>query len=541
MARTARSETIAIEQLKISAGNATGNATQYPTEISMLSIVPAQTMRAQLPADWTIDSAEPRLSEQVSDVRAAATAALQAPLSSLALSELTSPESRVVIVVDAMPFALAQDLLSPVLDEIEGVGTPADRISVLTANQAFSTALATQFAGAAQFVFNDTAELSEFDDLGNVRGVPLQLNYRVAEADVLIVVHAVTTDAFAIYTNTGTALVRTAAGAATQNELRDARFLAENVTLHGYMRDLPFQRILADVAQRAGLKFALGVVLDEHDHVLDVQAGEPTLLNETLLPMAQTVREAFVPHDDYDIMFVDSASKPMTTFEASAVVARLGNMPGSPLMFGGVMVMEVVADEITDEVADTVADDRETASAAAAIQNFNDVMGMASEAGEVLKFLDRHVLKPGEEQAYLFSKAQEHYRVILVGEQSEDLARLCHCLSARDLRDGAELAESLVGHRPRAVIVSRPSFIVPLMGGLAVGFHDEDALDDADGAYAGILGDNDRHPVDDLLEDVLIDAAGNITTPAGPPTQTDEHDAADWIDDVERLLNTDDS
>ena len=121
-------------------------------------------------------------------------------------------------------------------------------------------------------------------------------------------------------------------------------------------------------------------------------------------------------------------------------------------------------------------------------------------------------------QAYLFAKALEHYKVIFVGEQADDLARLCHCLSAQDWRDAAELAESLVGHRPRTLIIMRPRFTIPLMGGLAL--NPELQTDEND----------DQSHLDTLLQDAL----------AGDAIGSANHDGADWIDDVERLLNTED-
>ncbi len=496
-------------------------------DISMLRLVPGLSLRKQLPADWTIDYAEPRLSELIPNVRAATVAALQAPLSSIKLSEYCDPQTRVVIVMGSMPSALAHKLLGPVLDEVKRGGTAAARITILIATEEQCVEIAAQVAGQAQVVVNDVSEPSEHDDLGNLQGVPLRLNYRVAEADVLVVIHAVVSDAFAIYTNTGTALISTAAGAATQNELRDARFLAENVGLHGHIRDLSYQRVLADTAHRAGLKFAVGVVLDEHDGVMVIQAGEPMAVNDLLLPTAQSLREAVVPHDDYDILFVESDDRPLNLFETSAIVARLGNMPSSPLMYGGVMVMEVAADDL-DRVTGL------SGPVAASAQHFYDAMGMTSTPDEVLKFLDRHVLKIGEEQAYLFAKALEHYKVIFVGEQADDLARLCHCLSARDWRDGAELAESLVGHRPRTLIVSRPRFTIPLLGGPTLSDLDEDLADSdpVDAVVAGV-DDNDSSTsnMDALLQDMLRGVDGR-TDP--------DQDGADWIDDVERLFNTKD-
>ena len=79
-----------------------------------------------------------------------------------------------------------------------------------------------------------------------------------------------------------------------------------------------------------------------------------------------------------------------------------------------------------------------------------------------MQLLNRRTLKPGEDRAYLLAKAMAHYRVMVVGHDMDDIARTNHMLSARDLREAADLAEALAGHRPRALSIARASYTQPV-------------------------------------------------------------------------------
>jgi hypothetical protein len=298
------------------------------------------------------------------------------------------------------------------------------------------------------FMVNAPDDLREQDDLGNVQGVPLAVHYRASEADMLVAITAVQPDPFAHYTNAATTLINLASSAATQNELRAARFLSDAADWNGRPQDLPYQRIAEEVARRAGLRFALSALTSDAGDVLAVKAGDPLSVNEALLPIAQSAREANVGHDDYDVAFLDADDPPQTLFQASAAVAHLGNMPASPLLHGGLMVLQT---------------QRGLAEAdPQAAQNFYEVMAQGGQADGVLQVLNRRALRPGEDRAYLLAKAMSHYRVMVVGDDMDDLARASALLSARNLREAADLAESLAGRRPRALSIARAAYTRPV-------------------------------------------------------------------------------
>ena len=158
--------------------------------------------------------------------------------------------------------------------------------------------------------------------------------------------------------------------------------------------------------------------------------------------------------DDYDVAFADGAVASQSLFQASAAAAHLGNMTASPILNGGLIVLQAQRDAAETDPQ--------------AAQNFYEVMAQGGEADGVLQLLNRRSLKPGEDRAYLVAKAMTHYRVMVVGQDMDDLARTNHMLSARDMHEATELAETLAGRRPRALSIARASYTLPVFNsGLA--------------------------------------------------------------------------
>jgi hypothetical protein len=86
----------------------------------------------------------------------------------------------------------------------------------------------------------------------------------------------------------------------------------------------------------------------------------------------------------------------------------------------------------------------------------------------VVQQLQGRSLSQGEARAYMLARVMQRYHIIAAGRQ-EQLARDLHFVPAASVREAAELAESLVGRRPHALVVQNalrtiPSFSGPYSG-----------------------------------------------------------------------------
>jgi len=297
-------------------------------------------------------------------------------------------------------------------------------------------------------VTHDPDDLRQLDALGMVDGVAVRTNYRAVEADLLISLGVVQPDWYAGYRGGGDGVAVGLANSALRNELRDTRFLSEREQQIDRISERAYQRLIRESARRAGLRFVLNVVLDGAGRFVALRAGDPNAVHDDLSAIAQRQREVGVAHDDYDAIVADQPVGFASVFEAGQVAINLGNSPSATLMQGGLIVLPTQC--ATD------------ANPSEAAERFYEVMTSSRDSEMVLRQLQDRMLRPGEDQAYLLAQVMQHYRVMIVGEDCEKLAQACHFVAVRDMNEAVDLAETLLGPKPRTLVLPNARQAVPV-------------------------------------------------------------------------------
>lgn len=457
------------------------------------------------PSNWQVDYAEACAPAQIAceQLAVATAAALADPIAALPLRDLSQSAATVTLVCDALPLTAIATMLPVVLAEIPDTA----QVTVLVGGAVFADSARAVVNEHVQVVVHDADDAAAHNDLGNVQGVPVRISHIAAEADVLVALTAVKPATGWLYTNAATSLINTAAARHTQSELTTAHFLDEAATWTGRLQDLPQQHLAREIAKRAGLAFSIELVLDDAERVLAVYAGNPDAVFAASLAVAQEARAALVPHDDYDVVFAITPQA-QTIYQVSAAVVALGKQSTSPLMHGGLIVVRA---NVTAPGDDGGGD----------AEDFYDALMLAREPDGVLRALGRSNLRPGQGQAYQLAQTIAQHRVMVVGKDIDDLARACHMLPARNWQEALDLTESLVGHRPRVLVVVRPEYTLPLFD-----------------ARVRVAADHDIEWLNGVDVDVDVDGDANwgeaSRSRVGKRGRLVEED---WIDDVERLLN----
>ncbi len=161
-------------------------------------------LAASLPDSWQVEETSALPVEPLADLSAEVDAQLSNPLATLPLADLSGPNARVVIVCDEPPTHASRTravVLCNVLAELERAGADPQRITLLIATPLGNTPVHTDadgdwagFVGRVNVVQHDPNDLSQLDELGNFEGVPLTVNYRAAEADLLIAISVMQLD-----------------------------------------------------------------------------------------------------------------------------------------------------------------------------------------------------------------------------------------------------------------------------------------------------------------------------------------------------------
>jgi nickel-dependent lactate racemase len=415
-----------------------------------------------MPLGWPIDYAEPQPTEPIENLRAAVEYALAQPLSSLPLTELCGPGSRVTVVcaISGHEHDIANRTLLPaLLNELHTAGVEDKSITILVPNalhhpsteEERRNGLGEDVLARYNVVDHDAGNIAELDDLGNFQGVPLQINYRAAEADLLVAIDVVEPHYYAGYSGGNKTVSIGCAGAATLNEVRTARFLDDRTTHAADSPDSLALMVEREIARRAGLIFILNAVVDVDGNITAVGAGAPSAVHDTLVSVARKIYEVDVPRSDYNIIVAgDGHSKVRTLYHASRAAVAIGLAQDPVLVKGGVIILPV-------RCSGTNAADRRE-------QHFYNALLGATDMDTVLRQLTQRGIRSGEQRAYMLAQTiiGQKYHVIVVGSDCVDLARDCGLIAAHNMLEAASLAETLVGKRPRVLMLPHAAHFIPI-------------------------------------------------------------------------------
>ncbi len=416
-----------------------------------------------LPANWQVEQADITVATPLAALDSEVATRLSNPINSLPLAELCDATADVVIVCDRAPAdEVRLSILRGVLSQLEQAGTPPDRVTLLVAAPAEDIPANQEplpialdglggYAGRIRLARHNPDDTHELDDMGNFEGVPLTINYRAAEADLLIATYAVPLDDDVHCAGSCATVTQGLVGALTRRELRTTRFYDDRIELPAYAPPL-LQRVMREGARRAGLAFAVGALVDIDGHALAIRAGAPVNVDDALSDLAGRLRESDVDAPIYDVVLADpnwSGRKGGSLFDASLAAIHISLAHNPILMRGGALILPVERSK----------DDSEAAQA------FYDALTDAPSPESVIRQLKGRSLQAGEARAYLLAHAMQRHHLIIAGPHREPLMHAAHLLSSSSVREAAELAENFTGKNPRALIIRHALSTVPVFRG----------------------------------------------------------------------------
>lgn len=409
-----------------------------------------------LPADWRVDRMTPPELIPITDLASATRLAIEHPLASMPLSDLCGPGTRVCIAVDALREPQLS-VLRHLLETLFAQDVDANDVVVLApAGESAEADL------PVLVIVHDPTDLRDVNDLGVFEGVPIRVNHYAAEADVLLGLSARRLEEAVLHTGSDTTITHWLSAATTQSQLRNPLYLDDRLRPQSAGDGL-YDRVMREGARRAGLIFAIDVLLDESDHVIAVRAGTPQAVNRELGMISHSSRDT-ATEGAYDIVIAEAGTNSL--YRASQTAIQIGLAPDSALQRGGVLVLPMAQAE-AHEPADNDAPEA---------YDFYEALARGSNTEEVIQLLSRRTLAPGEDRAYLLAHVLQRNPIIAVGLRESDQAR--HVISVRNISEAAELAETFIGHRPRTLFLSRALSAVPVNTRTAASAADDALVDE---------------------------------------------------------------
>lgn len=413
------------------------------------------------PLRWQIDIAPQAPAEPALEAEDAARAALHHPLVLHPLSQLRPLPRQVVIACDALPVdPYRAALIQALLDDLNAAGVSPQQVTLLVASSDNTSPVPSPAAvpdlwaarlSTLHTVCHDPEDMRETDALGTYQGVPLAVNYRAVEADVLIALSVVRIDMpethWGVYRLIGWGL----ASAAVRREMQHTRFYDDCVRMSG---ESPLTlTVLREASARTGMLFAVEALEDAQGHLIGVFAGQPEAVRSAVMRRIADLRESAVPESSYDVVVAAAVpGLPQNLYDATALALQQGLAPSSVLARGGSLIVPTNGQ---------LGDDRAEAQA------FYETLTNASAPEQVIQQLSGRTLRAGEDRAYLLAHLMGRHRVIVVGAEHEQLVRDSHLIPARTLTEALEIAELFAEDSRRALIVPQASVTLPVFSPFA--------------------------------------------------------------------------
>lgn len=422
-----------------------------------------------LPAHWQVDEADIAATVPLTAIDEEIETQLSNPLNSLPLTDLCSANAEIVILCDRLPQDdVRMAALRGVLSHLNRAGIAPERVTLLVAALDDETSDSVEpshglgatldrlgdYGRQIHVVWHDPDDVRELDDLGTFEGVPMTINYRAAEADLLIAIYAMRLDDDAACVSSCATVTLGIVGAPARRELHTTRFYDDRIEPSA--EGLPlFQRVMREGARRAGLVFAVGALVDADGRPLAIRAGAPVNVDDALAGLASRLRESDIGAPTYEVVLAEpiwSGRAGGSLFDAGLAAIHLSLGRNPILARGGSLILPVRSSE-----ADS-----------AAARAFYGTLMRASSPEQIIERLNGRSLGFGEARAYLLAHVMQRHRLIVAGPRpGEDLVRNLRILSSSSLREAAELAENFTGKHPRALIVRHALSTIPVFRGVA--------------------------------------------------------------------------
>jgi nickel-dependent lactate racemase len=358
-------------------------------------------------------------------------------------------------VTRASPDAL---LVPPVLAELEAAGVRDEDITLLcgiglhrpSTHEEKVAKLGQAAVDRYRVIDNEPLNPAALVDLGTTEsGIPLSVHRAAYEADLLIATGIVEPHQYAGYSGGRKTLAVGAAGEAMIAYTHGPQMADHPGTRLGRIEGNPFHEAVSEAARRAGLRFIVNVVQDDHKRIVYVGAGEPEATFQELVALARTIYEVPVPRQ-YDVAVAGVGyPKDANLYQASRAASYLFFAPTPVVKPGGVFIVPAPCGEGAGEGVGE--------------QRFLKAMQDAPNVQHILDDARRHGYPPGQQRAFVMAKVLEQNDVVVVGAHDPDLIRSAKFLAAPSMDAAFALARERLGDNLDVIVVPHALLTLPIV------------------------------------------------------------------------------
>jgi lactate racemase len=406
---------------------------------------------------FDLDIVESGTAAPVADLAAETTRCLQSPLGGRPLRDLAAdavrhaPEARAVIAVTDLTRASPDGVLvPPLLDELNAGGIPDDRITVIVGvglHRATTDAEKREKLGPVvdrvRVLDSDGRNPAMWTDIGTIPpyDVPGFTQTLVKEADLVVATGIVEPHQYAGYSGGRKTVAIGCAGEPVITATHGMRFLEDPGVRLAKIEGNPFHETIREIARRAGLRFCLNVVTDDHERVVAVAAGDPDAVLADLVTKAAALYTRPIPKQ-YDIVIAGVGHpKDVNLYQASRAATYLRFAPTPVVREGGAIIVPARLEE--------------GAGDGAGEQRFLAALERAESPAAVVDEARRH-FAGGEQRAVMVALTLQWCQIIVAASEAPEIVRIAKLRAAVDVEEGLDIAYEHIGRPARASVLLVP-------------------------------------------------------------------------------------
>ena len=412
---------------------------------------------------FDVDIVESKPAAPVGDLAAAARASLAAPLASKKLRDLAadavaaagSRRPRAVIAVTELTRACPDDVLvPPLLDELNAGGIADRDITIMVAvglhrpttddekRQKLGPAVTSRVA----VTDSNGLDPAAWADLGPIPpyGVPGFTQKLIKDADLVIATGIVEPHQYAGYSGGRKTVAIGCCGEPVITATHGMRFLEDPGVRLGRIEGNPFHETVTEIARRAGLRFCINVVTDDHERVVAVASGHPDAVLADLVVKAAAIYTQPIAKQ-YDIVIAGvGAPKDVNLYQASRAATYLRFAPTPVVREGGSIILPAKLEEGAGEGAGE--------------QRFLHALESAESPAAVVEAARRH-FEGGEQRAVMVALTLQHCQIVVAASEAPEIVRLAKLRAAVDVEEALDIAYEHIGRPQRASVLLVPRAI----------------------------------------------------------------------------------
>ena len=406
---------------------------------------------------FDLDIVESGTAAPIADLAAETVRCLQLPLGGKRLRDLAAdavrgaPQARAVIAVTDLTRASPDAVLvPPLLDELNAGGIPDDRITVIVAvglHRATTDAEKREKLGSVpgrvHVVDSDGRNPAMWADLGTIPpyDVPGSTQKIVKDADLVVATGIVEPHQYAGYSGGRKTVAIGCAGEPVITATHGMRFLEDPGVRLAKIDGNPFHETVREIARRAGLRFCLNVVTDDHERVVAVAAGDPDAVLTDLVAKAAALYTRPIPKQ-YDIVIAGVGHpKDVNLYQASRAATYLRFAPTPVVREGGAIIIPARLEEGAGEGAGE--------------QRFLAALERAESPAAVVDEARRH-FAGGEQRAVMVALTLQWCQLIVAASEAPEVVRLAKLRAAVDVEEGLDIAYEHIGRPAKASVLLVP-------------------------------------------------------------------------------------